>query len=454
MVGEHLPDAVVLATLEKVLPVRFLPLLFKENLSAKSADIHFSLMGTYALHVLHKNIKFEKSTRDRQRRALNLMVACWGALPVGEILPERCADDLLKMETTAATECVALLRQLIPAALTGVVENVCVWDKYTQAGRKKRYSPSRRVRSVLLNNPPAPGKIEPIIKRCLDGIAAGVEAEKYLATLIMMCERVTLEEICALRLKSMTALPGYDDHYGLLIEDYVVAHGTRKKNDGHVRGQRHTIEKMEAPDKRVIGVAKIASDAWDSYRTAHPDYGDARLLLSSPQNANRVLAPDIFMGWLDEHFGDLFPVHSAIVEGKVITTNFDAEAHLITTACFLLEDCSCYSEEEIRYHYGETPKHMDAKHYAGFDAPSEIVAMGEFQNLAIAKLCSGVPDQGKSRKSRKILGIPNKTTHIHLEINAKELMAIQSREPKDLQFRMIAHGFNARIKAYKKGECD
>ena len=446
-VGEHPPAEIIQWTLQEKLPLHFLPALFREHPEARSGNIHFSVIAPYALTKLHAEASSLKASgKDREVKTLQSMIQLWGDKPLIELTPTYCEDDLVhKMTTTSATQCIRLMRKLYPCVILGTSSDPFVWTPYSHSGRKKKYTPKRRIRNVLLNVPPAPGKIAQAIKRCSKNIALNHDAAKFLAALILFTLGIDIEEVCALRAKHLISLR--DSHEkGLLIEDIVVKQRKEDSDDQHTRKSRHIIETIDPPERRILGVNAILAACWNTYAAQHPHFRDEQLLLSNNENRKRVLSPSDFKTWLAKNFSDVIPDNCLVVEGENIRTSFDIEDTCVAVARYLLTDLAGYSNEELRYHFVQKPAAMDGKHYAGFDSPSATITMGKMQTKAISKLLGGGYALSTSSKVYQIEGQADCVSRVHIEIDLEKALETNDLISKsDLLLRMSALGFSQKI---------
>ena len=183
----------------------------------------------------------------------------------------------------------------------------------------------------------------------------------------------------------------------------------------------------------------------------HPKLVGNQLLLTNPRNHERVLAPDQFRTWLNDRFSNLFPEDEISLMGKQVSATYDVEDRLRAGAMYLLSDTSRYTEEECRYHFGLGPKAMDARHYIGFSAPSELVTMGVMQSMAIQCLMGSLPsEEGNSSKLYRIPGKAEKISRIHIDLNVNKLVELGFN--RDVLLRMRAHGYKMKITIQEPGE--
>lgn len=443
-IGEYPPEDIIRQTLQEKIAKLFLPALFAEYPKARNGKIHFSALGQYALDKLHASKSYADSSRSAHQTHLQKMIEFWGDMPMDAITPDNCANDLThSMEPSAAKACIALLRRIYPIALASIATDLHVWDRYRQPGRRTKYSPKRRVRTRLIDNPPSPGQIAQAIQQCMAGIRAGREAEKYLAALIMLVEGIDVEEVCALRADSFIPVPEYPGSWCLRIERIVITQGDSHK-EGRSRAPRHKIENMQPPEARTLGVSGILSRCWGEYQQNHPEFVAGQLLLNNPKNEDRIFAPDTFRVWLRETFGWILPAIVLAVGGAEVSTSYEVEDAFWAASNYLLADLGGYADEELRYHFAKKPLKMDGKHYAGFDAPSELVTLGKMQDKAIAALLGGICPAASSTKAYQVLGRAGHVSRIHMEIDIAALLQSGYSE-KDLLLRLSALGCSQRI---------
>lgn len=448
-VGEYLPEDIIRQTLEAKLVKFFIPALFAAHPKARNGEIHFSALGQYALDKLHASKPYADEGKNKRQTHLRKMIALWGDMPMEAITPDNCAHALThSMEASAAKACIALLRRIYPIALAGITADLHVWDRYKQPGRKTTYSPKRRVRTRLIDNPPSPGQIAQAIQQCMSGICAGREAEKYLAAQIMIVEGIDVEEVCALQGDSLASVPGYQGNWCLEIKEIVVQQGDGRRKD-RVRDNKHTIESMQPPERRTLGVSKIVSQCWSEYQAKHPEFTADQLLLKNPDNEERVLHPDAFRVWLGEAFGWILPETVLSVGGAAVSTSYEVEDAFWAASNYLLSDLGGYADEELRYHFGKKPLKMDAKHYAGFGAPSELVTMGKMKDKAIAALLGGICHRKPDAKTYQVLGRAGHVSRVHMEIDVAALLRCGFAE-KDLLLRLSALGYSQRMRFVEK----
>ena len=458
VIGEYLSDDVIRATLADKIPSLFLPALFKKYPHACTPDLHLSILGPYVLKKLNASEQSKDSTILHRYRTLNKMAALWGDTPIREVVPERCADDLLRMSTPSSDDCIALLRKIYPLVVLEKGANK-VWGEYRQSGRKRGYSHPKRVRSMLLNLPPSPGQICEIINQCVDAIHQNKDAAKHLAALVMISEGILVDEACALRASSLSTLADYKGNFALHISEIVEIQDIPqtdckkkgKKKSNRIRSQRHIIEKLDAPENRLLGINTVLASCWQMYQRTHPKFKGDQLLLTNPKNHGRVLPPDEFRTWLNDKFGYLFPEDAIAIMGKQISTTYDVADRLRAGAQYLLTDISGFSSEETCYHFALVPQAMDSQHYVGFSAPSELVTMGVMQSMAIQRLMGSLPfEEGTSSKVYRIPGRAEKTSKIHINLDISKLLNLGF--DRDLLLRMRAHGYKMKITIQEPGE--
>lgn len=418
-IHEHLPPNVVYATLREKLPTLFLPKLFAAYPAAKSGDIHFALMARYALHQVHTLSTYSDHTKANDRATLDLMIDLWGDKPMCQITPHNCAEDLTKMSKTTAANCIRVLRKIYPVAMATLVDNVELWSNYSQPRRRGEYSPQQRARKMLLHAPLPPRQIQLTVMRCWEAILSNNEAAKHLAALIILLLGVAIEEVCALRLDALVELP-YKGYFALLIDRVVVTQGKRKSNDGHVRGHRHIISRLDEPQRRPLGVSKLLWHLWITYREMNPARQDNQLLLANPDNPDRVYAPEEFEKWINANFKDLLPDDAIILGGQEIRATYSAVDYFFATAEYLLSDQAGYCEEETRYHWGESPQSMDAKHYVGFSSPTELVTQAVMQERALDVLRESSAAE-VTAKHIKVPGRGGYTIRVRVELDMQNL---------------------------------
>lgn len=446
--GAHLPENVIRWTLQEKLPRYFFCALFRSCPGERTGNIHFSLLGEYALVQLHKNFPLAPSTMVDEQDTLYKMIKLWGDHPLVEITPDNVGVDLTeKMSATLATKCTRLLRKIYPAAILGSnsddTADPFIWTKYKPAGRKTNYSPKRRIRTRLINNPPSPSKIREIVERCIHAIRSDDEADRHLAALIMLIEGIDVEEVCALRADSFKAIVGYQREWYLNIDRLVVS--LRNETNGDfVRESRHRIENMLPPERRKLGLSRLVASYWNIYAANHIDFKGNQLLLSNPENRLRVLPPKKFRAWLKRNYGDIIPDTTLIVGETDISTSFEVEDAFWAASKFLLADRGGYSGEELRYHFGLKPAEMDGKHYAGFGTPSELVTQGKMQDKAIFSILGGgcIPND-TSAKQHQAIGQAGCASRIRIEIDVEKMLADNCEY--DLMLRLKALGFSQKI---------
>lgn len=300
-----------------------------------------------------------------------------------------------------------------------------------------------------MNVSPAPGIIVQAITRCRENICLGREASKFLAALIMIINGISIEEVCALRAKHLLSFDSNEK--GLLIEDIVVNQRKKDNDTQHTRRSRHTIEAMEPPENRILGVSSILAKCWDIYAGQHPDFKGEQLLLTSNENRKRILAPADFKLFLDKNFSDIIPGNCLVIEDEKIRTSFDIEDTCIAVARYLLTDLADYSNEELRYHFAQKPAAMDGRHYSGFDAPSAIITMGKMQTNALARLLGSGDATSTSSKVYPVEGRAGCVSRIHIEIDVAEMLSRIDME-QNLMMRFSALGFSQKISLIENKE--
>lgn len=447
VVGEYPPENVIRWTLSKVFGRYFLCKLLERYPSEPIGYIHFLAVGEYALQKLREM----SDVRATDQETLRKMILLWGDRPMNEILPSTCGKDLAGMSDGAAKECVRLLRRIYPLTMHREAENLNIWKNYTLSGRRRKYSHKIRVRTALLNVALSIGQIAAVISRCVEKIYNNdAHAEKYLAALIMLTEGLVAEEICALRADSMSQIG--EAMRRLAVHYIVVEQAGTKQNNERIRGKRHTIDALEKPHKRSLGVSDVLAACWDIYYSLHPGFrGTDQLLLTNPDNPNRILAPSRYRQWLDDTFGDLLPHRVLRLDGEQIRSTYHTEDYFCATAKYLLVDRGGYAAEELRYHDGRAPKQMDGKHYAGFDAPAELKKMGCMQTQAIASVCGSI-DNINCKNSAKNYTVAGKAGHI-LRVRAEiypDKILQNSKNQQDVMLRLQSLGYNGNIHIEKK----
>lgn len=445
-VGQHPSEDIINWTLQTKFAKFFLPALFKHSPDARNGKIHFRALGEYALHMIQSSTPYADSTREVQEHALARMISLWGNRPMQDIIPSNCGNDLTNnMEMSTATTCISLLRQIYPVALAGCVDDLHLWTRYRQVGRKPRYSATRQVRKQLLNVPLPPGKICAAIKRCINLLETDTDAAKALAALVILIEGITVEEACALQANSLTEIAGYPNSWQLIIKKIIVSQRHPASGNHYSRDARHIIVDTFPPEARTLGCCRILSHYWHTYAIHHPEFAKNQLLLHNPDNRNRTLSPNQYRQWLNETFSDLLPDNTLAVDNNEISTSFDVEDVFRATSQYLLSDLAGYSSEELRHHFAKKPLKMDGKHYAGFDSPSALVTQGIMQDRALAYLLGCIcPLNTSSSKIHQIPGQAGHISRIHLEIDAEKMLSIIGDE-HDLILRLSALGFSQKI---------
>ena len=457
IIGEHLPEDIMQRTLVEKIPKSFLPALEKTHPEVITADLHLCILGPYLVERLNKLESSRPSTIVGRAKTLSTMLKLWGNRSLKELTPATCADDLLALAPKPSESCCTLLRKIYPLVTQSGTSDT--WKKSPMAGRHSSYSHPQRVRKMLLNTPPSPLQLSNMLKLCTDAIHQGIDSEKHLAALIVATEGVSIEEVCALHADSLIELPGYKGFFGLQIFNVVKTQMTAPKemskadkvSTERIRGQRHIIEELHEPKRRTLGMNDLLMHCWHIYQEMHPEFSGKQLLLVNPDNHQRILAPEQFQTWLDERFKDFLPDDEILVAGVSIKPTYDVESFLQAGAKYLVKDLAEYSSEETRYQFGSPPQAMDAKHYVGFYAPSELVTMAVMKSLAIQNLPERFLWQNVTgSKSRIFYGKSQKTTRLYLEFDINKLLA--SGFHQDLLFRMKVHGYSVTITVKKKGE--
>lgn len=437
-IEKQITNEIVEATLDRVMPTKFLPNLFEECPSIKTGDLTFGLLSPFALTKLHQVMGYEESTEEAQFETLHCMINLWGDWSIKEIIPERCAPELLDMTVTPMKECIRLLRRLFEFELGALVENPRIWHEYRTPNRRNAYHPARAILNTTLNKPASIGQFSKAIDLCERNIKNPVDGAAYLCAMAILTEGIVVEECCALLAGDMVPLSGYEGYYGLNIHQFVETQGNRSRGDGHVRGQRHIVSEyvFGTHERRWLGVSPRLATGWKVYRESHPDVSDEDRLLCDPRNSQRLLAPEDYREWLNDTFRPLFPERYVILQGKTIEESNDIEKLMRVTAKEQLRDFGRYAAEEFRYQNGQKPLAMDGLHYAGFDAPTELVTMALMQERPIRAAKGYCPDELR-KNSSKLFGVPGhpkKTTMMHVQIkipatdHASDIIARMSAE--------------------------
>lgn len=417
-VDKPLSEDIIEATLNHVLPRFFLDLLFKQFPQAKTDSLTFKLVGPFALHRLHQVTPSAESTKEDQTKILDRMLAMWGDCTINEITPELCAPQLLKMDITPMRNCVRLLRRLFEIELGSLVANPRIWHEYHMPARRKGYSPVRAAKKTILCKPGSLDQVSTLVDICEEHLTDLVEGAKYLCAMIILMEAIEVEECCALTAGAITRLEGYEDYFGLYIGRYVDPQGIRSSDEEYTREQRHVLADYENPyEARWLGVSPRLAAAWLRFRDTHPDVADGDLLLHNSRNKNRCMHPEEYREWLDNTLREIFPRRKIILAGEEVSEGWHIEDLLQATAKELASDFGGYAKEELRYQMGQKPQEMDARHYAGFSAPTELAKMALMQERALRAVKGmDMSHWEKGRKRFSLPGAPMKATAAKIRI--------------------------------------
>ena len=393
--SEPIPNDVIAKTLKKVLPRYVLPELFEDRHLDKSGDMPFGLLAPYAYchSIIHEAVS-AKYQCDRQK-AMDHMLELWGEQPLHNITPEFCGADLLNMPISLANDCVRLLRRLWALELGTLVTDPQVWDRYDTSAFHAPYSPTRAIRTSLINLPLPPIYRSMAISRCLIDMDDPRFSNYYLVALALLTQPLTPGEGCALLVGSLQAIIDYPSHYQLRIDHEIRRRGA---GTGHrERAKQYVRVPITAQHRcRLLATSNLLGMAWQNYIKRHPTLTNDSLLLTHPKNKNRVMPVKYFQQWLADTFGDLLPADIKSCDQKISVT-YDVAQLMFATATEMLS-ISGYTDAELRYQQGRPPHTMAARHYAGYDAPTVQAKMGALQDALHIQFFDSNPPVQKRRQ--------------------------------------------------------
>lgn len=458
---QEIPSEVIVATLDTVMIPYFLPKLFRKCPELLRADLQWSLLGPYALSQLHQMSNLKRKTKESQNEAMDLMVQRWGKLPLSDILPERCAADLLVLSETKAMECRNVLRQIFGGVYANVVSAPECWARFKMMGRGKNFPAAAQTRKALLPPIFSDSEVAEIWQTCCSNLKGGKTDGLFLATLLMLLTGISVEEVCALRKKDFVAVDGYDGFYKFVLIWEVREQSSSKRKKGTSQGT--STEMAKKPNRRARGFRHEVVPISSPYRQRELSLGrlispllcahfhgraDDEFLVNHPRNINRRFPPEKFDEWLENTFSSI--LQKKRDDGKLLNLQItqSVSTYLRETAFHNLKRYG-YNEEELRNLRGLSPAHMDAQHYIGFSAPSEQVTMAVIQDRWIDYTVKRRNEETLSSKRYASMQIPRKITWMHIKLK------IPPGTEKEVQMMLAAlRGFHGSVHTHRYREAD
>ncbi|MCQ2420972.1 MAG: hypothetical protein MJ118_07530, partial [Clostridia bacterium] len=289
-VGEGTREEVIQSTIEAVVPTAFLPELFHVAPELMTGNLACAVVLPTARIRLEAMQTVTAETTAKRRKAMTVILQLWGDLSVKDLTPERCAPGILSMGTAMATNCISLLRALFAGFLTQIVDDPHIWERYRVTGRKTRTSLEATERRNLLPPVLTEDQCRQMMLRCINGLSTRY-ADRYIAAALMLVTGISVDEICALDLRTLKE----GNEYAVWYVDI------DKSLQPSKNGKKYSIN----PQTNKYRHRRVALGRW-IMGLLHPLIEAGRtLVLRNPSNPLRTLSPKIFEQWLDDTFGEL-----------------------------------------------------------------------------------------------------------------------------------------------------
>lgn len=389
-----LPREIVYAVIEKHM-LRYLAGLLEVHGSILTPETRWGLIGPYWLYQLHKMRGVSDAVKQRQIAAMEQMCTIWGDMPVREITPDKCADDIIDMSRTVAGTCISLLRQLVNRSFAPWMEDA-PWEHYSIRGKGRSFSAQRQGQKLLANS-----------RVWTDQYTADVIAQiinhpcdpRYVVTMIMLISGIDAEEACALQIKDVQPVIGYPDIWSVNISKIIVQAESSVNKRNRQRGRHHIVADIEdGYQTRVLVLGTWASQIWDSYATGK---GRADYILHDPRNKHRRMTPNDYRIWLDTQFG------------------VGAETSLIATAYYNMRRYGMRTKV-LRYTQGLAPKQTDGRYYLAMRSGEILNYIAQLQGKWLTQLGCSVPCDTDVALVSKGVADKQKRTKVTIKIPPQE----------------------------------
>lgn len=354
---------------------------------AQKGLLSFGIVYELDMAYLRKQNHWRKNTFNRYNQQMKPLLAKWHTVPLDQLIPEECATLLEKQPYDTHHSCASLLRQIFARECKLGTYKENPWIDYTPQVRRKKAKTTENLKQAELTTE----QCREILKLCVQNITAVTNGSIYLAAAFLLFLGIPLKELCSLTYADLKCTREFRDCTVIQFQE------ERYQREGSkqyihmpiLEGYRRRV--IAIPDVLVIlctmRLATFPKVMTDEAKTQCP-------LIHSLKNRNAAMRPDHLHKSLQKIFGQ-------ICESSKFGGKFSVVDRFIATAKSNLRWVG-FTEEEMCYHFGWTPKSTAAKSYINFADESQLNRCKRKLELWTQGLCTALPDWEKvNRKYQK-----------------------------------------------------
>lgn len=326
----------------------------------ESQKLPFAVVWELNREMMVEKEAWAKGTEQEYARSAEDIKTRWGNLPFSNLTPSFCAHELSRMSHRKEQNTSALLRKLWDYEAADGYASANPWVNYTTKARRDPMTPKKSKSKNIVRTCFSKEQSRIFATRCIEGISVSGYGSYYLAALIHFENRLTFEEICALRYESVQKLVHYRKCYVLNVTKQAVKHGERHSHENIANPAKIRGIPLSSPLEGVLNKYIKEVKATGKYHEDNP-------LIRNPKNMSRVANPSDLKKWINKTFRDLADQCN---QGVPIKDKMTASELLTNTAKQHLYD-SGLDDEELRYVLGLKPQETYAKFYCDFGNEAE-----------------------------------------------------------------------------------